>query len=109
MIYTLGYAPIYIERCHEGSRKNIPMIKLGRYEGYEGGSVWKTQEEVQAWINKHQPRLSGYAVFGVIADWNLETAPPKRIQMPWRDLLADSEIVLLDNVDYGEIASISKT
>lgn len=103
MIYTLGYAPVYIEKHNEGTKDNTPMMKLGRYDSYEGGSVWKMQKEVQAWIGGHQPRLKGYAVFGVKADWNLETAPPKRLQMPWRDLLVDSEIVLLDNVDYEKI------
>ncbi|MCK5617714.1 hypothetical protein KAR91_88435 [Candidatus Pacearchaeota archaeon] len=100
MIYTLGNTDIYLKRHREGVKTNTPMVKIGRHADYVGGSVWKTQEEVQAWIDTHQPRLKGYAVFGVIADWNLETAPPAKLQMPWRDLLVDSEIVLLDNVDY---------
>jgi hypothetical protein len=84
MIYTIGHRPSYEQGLTE-----MPNIrKLGRREGYPGGSVWKTYEEAF----EHAKTAPDYAVYGVLADWEKDTAPSGA---PWHDLLFDRQIVKL--------------
>ena len=83
MIYTIGRTAAY-----EQNFKDLPIVeKLGREEGYPGGSVWKTPEEAL----RHCP--SDYSVYGVEADWEKDTEPSK--EGHWHDLLKTSKIVKL--------------
>lgn len=87
MIYTLGRAAAYNELIRSG----YPRL-LGRYgdkpTGYSGGPVWKTKEEALSLCP------AGHSVFGVLADWDTDTA------LPWlagthRDLLINAAITRL--------------
>lgn len=85
MIYTLGHKESY-ERYFE--EQDVPK-KKGRdqADGYPGGSVWRTRAEAQ----RHCPE--DFRVYGVLADWETETAATPGIE--WNDLLRDAELVRL--------------
>jgi len=79
MIYTIGHKASYFEYL---SRPE-PCLKA------VGGSVWKTKEDAQKHCNEN------YEVFGVVAEWRVDTKPNKNGQ--WDDLLVNSEIVKLND------------
>lgn len=85
-IYTLGYTVAYRATLDRG-----PIMKLGPTATYPGGSVWQTPGEVFSHIAENQPRLQGYAVFAVDADWDTMTGPSPG--NPWHDLLVDAPIL----------------
>jgi hypothetical protein len=92
MIYCLGVEESYNRYFQEQKR---PM-KAGKDEaaGYPGGSVWRTEEEARTHCSE------GYQVYGVLADWDIDTKPSK--DGDWHDLLIDAELVQLEhyNVRY---------
>lgn len=81
MIYTIGHKESY-ERYFE--EQGTPR-KLGRTNNHSGGSVWKTKEEAQKACDIN----IGFAVYGVIADWDKDTVPTLD---PWNELLITSEL-----------------
>ena len=84
MIYTIGHTWSYLNAFQElGS-----VMKRGRTNDYQGGSVWQTQEEAAEYAK------DGYSVFGVKADWEKDTVP--NIESNWHDLLIDAELVILE-------------
>jgi hypothetical protein len=87
MIYTVGQTDIYEEVWSRG----VNPGKKGKSEDCIGGSVWKTREEAQAYLDKH-PNLE-YSIYGVDADWDKDTEPSER---EWHNLLIDSPLVRLD-------------
>lgn len=66
MIYTIGHTESYEEYFKV---RPFPM-KLGKYDDYPGGSVWKTYPEALAQILH---KCDGYSVYGVLADWDTDT------------------------------------
>lgn len=86
MIYTLGNTVSYTQALAE----NPAVMKIGRKDGYPGGSVWQTKEEAEVFA----PDNSGFSVFGVLADWEIDTAPSME-GGGWHDLLIDAVIVAL--------------
>jgi hypothetical protein len=88
MIYTIGREESYTRYFQEQGRP----IKLGRNgrDDYPGGSVWKTEEEAR----ENCPE--GYAVYGLMADWEMDTEPSK--EGNWHDLLINAELVQLDTL-----------
>ena len=99
MIYTIGHQENYeraFQRHGEGK-----VVKAGRYtkpDGtvYPGGCVWKTREEAQNYLTKF-PNLS-WKIYGVLADWETDTAPNEAGQ-PWHDLLRDARVVRLTHTE----------
>jgi len=83
MIYTVGHRESY-ERYF--AEQGTPR-KRGRDSGYPGGSVWRTAEEASACCEE------GFAVYGVLADWDTDTA--ENALGMWRDLIPDAELVKL--------------
>jgi len=79
MIYTIGNIESY-ERYFLES----PIPRKA-----QGGSVWSTQAAAQAHCNEH------YRVYGVIAEWNVDTAPSKEEGADWHDLLRAADLVRL--------------
>lgn len=82
-----------------------PLLKVGRgtVKGvpYEGGSVWETRAEVQAYIDGSEAdpermTLRGYAVYGVEADWKRDTVKAPG-DVPWRSLKRDAIVVALES------------
>ena len=70
MTYTIGHTKSYLQYFEEQPYPH-PM-KLGkRADDYEGGSIWKTESEAQAFLDKNG--MSDYSVFGVEADWETDT------------------------------------
>lgn len=94
MIYTLGYRPSYEEGLAKSEAAGEPLKKVGRYSDYQGGSVWKTCKEVEAHLKANTHRLEDYAVYGVDADWERDTAPNPL--NPFHDLLVDAPLVRLE-------------
>lgn len=94
MIYTLGRHTAY-----ENNFKKISNLqKLGRCEGYEGGSVFQTAEEVWEYIVAES--LEGYSVYGVEADWERDTE--KSQTNVWNDLLRDAPLVQLNHEVFSK-------
>jgi hypothetical protein len=92
VIYTVGHTELYERRLTDPD----PATKLGRQtldgEPYNGGSVWRTREEAQAWLDANPDRP--WSVYGVEADWDTDTEP-SLVGEPWHDLLHDSRLVRL--------------
>lgn len=98
MIYTVGVKKNYLEMYAQEKAKGDVLRKAGRDlsyrdednpNGFYGGSVWQTIQEAR------QHRLPGFAVFGVLADWEKDTAISLEPDADWHDLLVNSEIVIL--------------
>jgi len=93
VIYTLGHKPFYVRGFKVAEISGTPLLKRGRTDTYQGGSVWQARAEVEAHIAANQPRLENYAVYGVEAEWGVDTAP--NAEHPWHDLLRDAPLVVL--------------
>jgi len=98
MIYTFGRTFTYDKYL----RTAMFPEKLGRSNGYPGGSVWKTREEAQAFVdsfpNGHCPdwEPEDFSVYGVEADWETDTyiyAGDHRA--PWRSLKRNAKLIKL--------------
>jgi hypothetical protein len=90
MIYTVGLKSGYDSYLSSDPNPE----KLGREPGYPGGSVWRTEPEAL----EAAMVLPGYAVYGVLADWALDTAsvPDGEESYPGeRSLLRTSKLVVL--------------
>lgn len=97
MIYTLGKKAAYDFHFAAAKRHGVQLHKKGRTENYFGGSVWRTREEVEAYIAENQPRLAGYVAYGVEADWHDDTAQHLiSFVEPFHDLLRDAPMVELE-------------
>lgn len=96
MIYTVGHKASYDRYLRE---QGPQCYKRGPRGDYPGGSVWRTVEEAE----HHAPE--GYAVYGVIADWELDTTPSSRGD--WHDLLHDARIVSVPAPDAVGVGSWS--
>ena len=57
--YTIGNSVAYDAHLAKGE----PVHKLGRCEGYDGGWVWRTREEAQAFIDAPDSVLYSYPDF----------------------------------------------
>ena len=68
MIYTIGKAEIYDEILEAGGP---PLLKRGRADGYEGGSVWRDLESAQ----RAAAQRPGFKAYGVDAEWDETEAP----------------------------------
>jgi hypothetical protein len=91
MIYTIGSKKAYLRSF----LKNHRVIKPGRSRGYFGGCAFKNREDAQRHIDELDLQgYRGFAVFGVLANWERDTAPSK--DHWWHDLLVDSEVVVLE-------------
>lgn len=75
MIYTVGRKDIY-----EPYLANDPNPRKGKT-----GSVWQTKEEAAVYAK------DGFQVYGVMADWNLDTAPDG--DEHWHQLLTPAKLV----------------
>lgn len=69
MIYTVGLIEKYEAAIDAGV-----AVKKGRGAGYEGGQVWQTAAEAQAFLAARQSEHNR-RVYLVMADWDLDTAP----------------------------------
>ena len=92
MIFTVGRRSIYDQGLEHGP----DFKKLGRCElqyGYEGGSVWRTKQEAESYLEREMDRgrLFDYGVYGVLADWDTETM--QLGDEPFRRLLETRQIV----------------
>jgi hypothetical protein len=88
MIYTIGFKDGYDFYFKE---QGTPT-KLGRETDYCGGSVWQSEDEARL----NCP--ANFDVYGVLADWNKDTAISDNPEATWRDLLLTSDLVQLSKV-----------
>lgn len=84
-MYTIGREEVY-DKCFT---LPDPVIKLGRTDDYEGGSIWGTIEEARQYILKKN--LDGYAVYRV--DGNLKEDSEEVEGVSYRVLLRDREVI----------------
>lgn len=96
MIYTIGRTTGY----DLALRENPTTVKCGRDGESHGGSVWRTPEEAQAYIDEHPAEWwppewppEEFGVYGVEADWDEDTYQVG--DEPWRALLHDARLVKL--------------
>jgi len=93
VIFTVGKTEIYEPYL----RDDPEAAKLGRgndHAGnyYSGGSVWKTREAAQAYLDLTNIQKE-FSVYGVLADWETQTeAEPGK---EWHRLLVTSKLVKL--------------
>jgi hypothetical protein len=92
MIFTIGATKHYLKWHHKCQEDGVPFEKAGRSSDCEGGSVWQTREEAENYLIENNK--SNFSVFGVDADWDLDTEPNENDS--WNNLLVDSEIIILD-------------
>lgn len=100
MIYTLGRTTDYEQCFRDMETTGRRPAKVGRFmnatEGYCGGSVWQTPEEVQRHIDSKPATLDGYSVYGVEADWTRDTTASQN--GPWHDLLINAPLYRLSEL-----------
>lgn len=87
MIYTIGHTESYEKYLNE---QGEDCKKSGPTPGYRGGSVWKTREDAQEYLDEYG--MEDYSVYGVLADWDTETRYDDSGES-WNDLLVDARIV----------------
>jgi len=97
MIFTFGRTSSYDRDFNTESNPK----KLGpQSDGYPGGSVWKTREEAQAFVdslpNKYCPTLNAkdFSVYGVLADWDTDVYKSDS-EASWANLKIDAPLVKL--------------
>jgi hypothetical protein len=104
MIYTIGNEKNY----REAIAKYGAIQKLGRGivdgKAYEGGYVFKTQENAERYIDEVGMR-GVWIAWGVNAEWGVDTEPvvPASVVTRWQEskahfLLRDADIVVLEAV-----------
>ena len=89
MIYTVGNRESY----SEGFRKHGRLLKQGkdqRDEPYDGGGVWETESDARSFL-RAQNLSETFEVYGVIADWDLDTKQYR--DEPFRRLIRNAEMV----------------
>ena len=103
MVYTVGYHETYIQAIQES--KEGYVNKTGRLEpgvnehhpdGYRGGIIFESYEDAHRYLTDIAVKefdITGYAVFGVEADWRHDVAPA--LDGWWGWLLTHSKIVVL--------------
>lgn len=116
MIYTLGHRASYLEGIEQRRAAGGSLLKVGRsvQDGrtvHDGGSVWETREDAQAYLDSWRARWDAhvagsgpyvgasdpheFSVFGVEADWRRDTYAPKGSE-GWRALKEDAVVVVLE-------------
>jgi hypothetical protein len=98
MIFTIGHTENYLRAFQEAADEGTKLKKIGRREKiegtfYSGGSVWQTRDDAQMFLDERG--MSEYSVWGVLADWDIETVP--NVEKAYHDLLVDSELVMLED------------
>jgi len=83
MIYTLGLTESYERYFKEQSEPHKAV----------GGSVWRTEAEVEAFKRRRPLWLSDYSIYGVEADWERDTKPVEGAS--WHELTRDAKLVKL--------------
>lgn len=112
MIYTIGHRRKYEEGLRRSQETGIPLKKIGeRFDhipwydeemtvwvrlpgppNYPGGYAFRTVEDAQARIDEISN--GEYAVFGLEAEWGVDTE--QSTNGPWHRLLRDARIVPVD-------------
>lgn len=106
MIYTIGHRDYYSARIRESQEIGVPFRKLGEqwdaypcddgmvhvHLRYPGGYAFRTVEDAQARIDEAFDIR--YAVFGLEAEWGVDTEQSRN--GPWHRLLRDARIVPVD-------------
>lgn len=90
MIYTIGYGPNYDLNIGKKSFQKLGK-GIARGKPYAGGSVWPSREIAMEYLEKNQPRLENYKVYGVDADWELDTE--QLPNEPFRRLIKTSLLI----------------
>lgn len=98
MVFTIGHTTTYEEGI-ETYGKNF--LKLGRTPNYkypngtigyyDGGIIFRTEENAKQFLIEQE--LDDYSVYGVIADWEEDTAPSR--DGSYRSLLVSKPILKL--------------
>lgn len=103
MIYTLGHKVSYDAGLEEMKARGRPLLKVGRgmHKGvpYEGGSVWRTREDAEAYMQERAEGgnpLEGFAVYGLEADWRKDTVKAPG-DVGWRSLKRDAAVIALED------------
>ncbi len=86
LVYAVGFTGHY-DRPSESQELGVVKVM--------GGKVWRTREGAKGYLAETgQIHL---AVYGVLANWKLDTKPPIstpfHIRHRWRELMRDSKIV----------------
>lgn len=95
MIFTIGNRVSYLAAIKE----NGTIQKLGRGDcpepDYPGGYAFMTAEDAQQRIDEAYSDR-GFAVFGIMADWETGTYPNPEGGW-WHNLLVHAEIIVLED------------
>ena len=89
MIYCIGITVNYERYIDEQN----PCMKKGKTDDYEGGSVWETQVDAQAYADYCCPP-NVFSVYQVDADWEKDTEVV--FGKCWHALLRNAEITRCD-------------
>ncbi len=97
MIYTVGHKANYLKAIAESEEGRI--YKVGRTDDldgqpYPGGCAFKSLEDAQRML-KENGHTSDWAIWGIDADWENDTAPNQGGGW-WHDLLRDAWIIPLN-------------
>jgi len=93
MIYTIGNKSSYDKAYAEAKAQGLPVLKLGRKDGYSGGYAFLTREDAERRIKEaYQDR--GFEVYGLDAIWFHDTVPDT--DGWWHSLIRDKPIIFFD-------------
>ena len=68
MIYTIGHTEAYRNNM---KKFGVKFQKMGKTEDYTGGAVWRTEDDAQNYLDRHN--MKDYSVWAVEADWVKDT------------------------------------
>jgi len=89
VVYTIGKIDIY-----ESYLDSDPDAAKGKT-----GSVWENLESVQTYFDNH-PGLSDFRIYGVEADWDLDTEVI--IGDDWRALTRAAKLIRLNSAEEAQ-------
>ena len=88
MIYSVGPAKVY----RAAQEIYGPQYKSGRHDDYSGGCAFETYANAQRYIDEKGPDDMEFAVFGLEAEWNVDTEPSE--DSWWHYLLNSRPLII---------------
>lgn len=92
MVYTVGHT----ENYKAAIAANGVIQKTGKREGYQGGIIFQNVEDAKRYLDE-TGNADIWSVWGVDAEWGVDTKPTGVDDWYWHWLTRHSDIIPLDS------------